>query len=263
MSKVKTEPPRTHIQLMRSQPEYAEQMEALQHTVYGTSRDEFLGDAILAEQFRNHIKVFPQGQYVAVDTERNLVVGLTVSMRVTFDPKHPKSHSTHWRLATSNGWLHTHEPNGNWMYGVESAVHPDYQGYGIGRALMDARRHVIRKLNLRGMVAGGTLKDYHRYHKQMKPQEYVRRVERGEIFDTNITKQIRMGFKPVAIIPNYVDDPDTLGYAALIVWNNPDYHPERAPQRVRPPQYAFSLRDRKQPPHVQHGGSSFSESAGV
>ncbi|MDX2137789.1 MAG: GNAT family N-acetyltransferase [Chloroflexota bacterium] len=248
---------------MRSRPEYADQMEALQHTVYGTSREHFLGDAILAEQFRFHTKVFPQGQYIAVDTDRDLVVGLTVSMCLQFDPKHPHTLMENWRETTNNAWLTTHKPDGNWMYGVESSVHPDYQGYGIGRALMEARRHVIRKLNLRGMVAGGTLKDYHRHHRTMSPQEYVAHVERGELFDTNISKQIRMGFKPIAVVPNYVDDPDTLGYAALIVWHNPDYHPERLPQRVRTPRVALALQHRKVSPHLHHGQTHHSDTAGA
>jgi ribosomal protein S18 acetylase RimI-like enzyme len=238
-------------------------METLQHKVYGTDRHHYRGDAIFEEQFRAHMRVFPQGQYIAVDTDRDTVVGLTVSMRVAFDPKHPRPLIEPWRTVTNNAWLTTHDPEGNWMYGVESCVDQYYQGYGIGRALMDARRHVIRKLNLRGMVAGGTLKDYHRYHKRYSPQDYLRHVERGDIFDTNLTKQFRMGFKPIAIIPNYVDDPDTLGFAAMIVWNNPDYHPERLPERVRAPRLALSLRERKQPPYLHHGHSHNTDTAGV
>jgi GNAT superfamily N-acetyltransferase len=249
MSHKKSEPPRPHIHVIRSRPEYAAQMEALQHQVYGTDRVHNPGDAILAEQFLNHMKLFPQGQFIAVDTDHNRVVGLTVSMRVAFDPKRPKPLKEHWRMTTSNAWLTNHNPEGNWMYGVESAVLPEYQGYGIGRELMEARRHVIRKLNLRGMVAGGTLKDYHRHHKQYTPEEYVRRVVAGELFDTNLTKQLRMGFKPICVIPNYVDDPDTHGYAAMIVWNNPDYHPEREPERVYPTRRAIGLATRQPSPY--------------
>jgi len=220
-------------------------MEMLQHAVYGTSRSN-LGDAMLAEQFAEHMKIFPQGQYIAV-TDEGRVVGLTASMRVTFNPRRPKNLIEPWRVTTADAWLTTHDPSGNWLYGVESCVHAEYRGRGIGRALMDARWHVIRKLNLRGMVAGGALKDYHRYADRMSVNAYVRAVLRREIFDTNLTKQIHMGFNVVAIIPNYVEDPDTMGYAALITWENPDYHPERVPQRVGVTQTTIRLRPRKQP----------------
>jgi GNAT superfamily N-acetyltransferase len=225
-------------------------MEGLQHLVYGTNRDN-VGDAILAEQFIEHLKIFPHGQYIAVDeSHHDRVVGLTVSMRVQFDPKRPQSLIEPWRITTNDAWLTTHQPNGNWLYGAESAVHPAYRGYGIGRALMEARWHVVRRLNLQGMVAGGTLKNYHRYAQRMSPEAYVRAVERGELFCTNLTKQFKMGFKAIAIIPNYVDDPDTLGYAAMIVWHNPDFHPERTPQRIYRRRYIVELQQRR---HVVHG----------
>jgi hypothetical protein len=115
---------------------------------------------------------------------------------------------------------------------------------------MEARWHVARRLNLRGMVAGGTLKDYHKHAHRMSPEAYVRAVERGELFCTNLSKQFRMGFKPIAIIPNYVGDPETLGYAAMIVWRNPDYNPERTPQRIYKRRYVVEMRNR--PHHAAH-----------
>lgn len=254
MSTDSSDPARSPIHIIHSRPEYAEQMELLQHAVYGTSRSN-LGDAMLAEQFVAHMKIFPQGQYIAV-TDDDRVVGLTASMRVKFNPKRPHNLIEPWRETTADAWLTTHDPQGNWLYGVESSVHADYRGCGIGRALMDARWHVITKLNLRGMVAGGALKDYHRYARRMPVDTYVRAVVRGEIFDTNLTKQIHMGFKVIAIVPNYVDDPDTLGYAALITWENPNYHPERRPQRVVVKRTTIRLRPGKQPktgqPPVAH-----------
>jgi GNAT superfamily N-acetyltransferase len=227
--------------IMRSRPEYAQQMEALQHLVYGTDRDTNREDSILEEQFRHHMKVFPQGQYIAVDTDHDKVVGLTATMRVRFNPNRPKSLMIPWREVTDAGSMTKHDNTGEWLYGVEAAVHPDYRGGGVYSALMNARYHVLRKLNMRGLVAGGTLKDYHRYHTQMTPAEYVHRVLRGEFFDTNLSKQFRVGFKPIAIISNYVQDPDTMGYAAMIVWDNPDFHPERAPERFRAPRYTIAL----------------------
>ena len=249
MSSDSSDPARVPIHIIHSRLEYAAQMETLQHVVYGTNRDQ-LGDAMIAEQFTEHMKIFPQGQYIAV-TDDGRVVGLTASMRVTFNPRRPKNLIEPWRQTTADAWLTTHDPDGNWLYGVESSVHADYRGRGIGRALMDARWHVIRKLNLRGMVAGGALKDYHRYADRMPVDAYVRAVVRGDLFDTNLTKQIHMGFKIIAIIPDYVEDPDTLGYAALITWENPDYHPQRRAQRVGTNRTTIRLRPRKHPRNGQ------------
>ncbi len=257
MSTDKGDPARSHIHILRSRPEYVDQMESLQHLVYGTDRHN-LGDSMLAEQFLAHQRIFPYGQYIAVDNRTDRVIGLTASMRVKFDPHHPETLIEPWRITTDNAWLTTHDPDGDWLYGVESAVHPDYRGMGVGRALMEARRTVIRRLNLRGMVAGGTLKDYMRYARRMSPQAYLRSVQRGEISDTNLSKQLHMGFQVLALIPNYVHDPDTGGYAALIVWHNPDYHPQRAPQPVMTQRTTISLRPRRAASTHRHGGQSAS-----
>jgi hypothetical protein len=65
---------------------YAEQMEDLLHVCYGTTRDE-PEQVFTAAMFRQHLDVFPAGQFIAVDTATDTVVGVTVSMRVNFNPQ--------------------------------------------------------------------------------------------------------------------------------------------------------------------------------
>jgi ribosomal protein S18 acetylase RimI-like enzyme len=115
------------------------------------------------------------------------------------------------------------------MYGVESCVHPEYQGRGVGSKLMDARFEVLRHLNLRGMIAGSMFMDYYKVAHLMSPEDYVREVEAGLRFDTNLTKQLHKGFRVHNLIPHYVHDNRTLDWAAAIVWENPDYAPDRKP----------------------------------
>jgi ribosomal protein S18 acetylase RimI-like enzyme len=113
------------------------------------------------------------------------------------------------------------------MYGVDSAVHPDYRGRGVGGQLMDARFAVLRQLNLRGMVAGSLFIDYPSVADQLTPEQYVQEVIDGKRFDTNLTKQLHKGFGVHNLIPNYIHEPRTKDYAAAIVWENPDYDPAR------------------------------------
>src|SRR5262245_58315252 len=138
------------------------------------------------------------------------------------------------------------------MYGVESCVHPDYQGRGVGSKLMDARFDVLRRFKLRGMVAGSMFMDYHRVAHEMPPERYVREVIDGQRFDTNLTKQLHKGFRVHNLIPNYIEDSRTLNWAAAIVWDNPDYRPDGVlRQRVQPGRYAVSLKH--PPPGLSHG----------
>lgn len=113
------------------------------------------------------------------------------------------------------------------MYGVDSAVHPDYQGRGVGSKLMDARFALLRRLNLRGLVAGSLFMDYHTVADVVTPQQYVQDVVSGARVDNNLSKQLHKGFKVHNLIPDYIDDPRTHNWAAAIVWTNPDYVPSK------------------------------------
>jgi ribosomal protein S18 acetylase RimI-like enzyme len=136
------------------------------------------------------------------------------------------------------------------MYGVDSAVDPDYRGRGVGSILMDARFAVLKKLNLRGMVAGSLFIDYAKVSGQMTPEQYVQEVIEGKRFDTNLTKQLHKGFRVHNLIPNYIEEPRTHNFAAAIVWHNPDFNPARPILRtveLPPARLAMRLRPAAQP----------------
>jgi GNAT superfamily N-acetyltransferase len=220
---------RDHIAILPAAAEYADQMEALQALVYGVDPRDERQMTFNAAHFRQHLHVFPEGQFIAVDMCSDTVVGVTVSMRIAFDPRRPVLRP--WWELTGYGWLSTHVPTGTWMYGVESSVHPNYRGFGIGRRLMDARKAVLRRLNLRGMVAGSAIIDYHKVADHVPVETYVADVVAGRRFDTNLSKQLKMGFRAHAIIPNYLMDWDCQGYGVEIIWENPDYVPVRPVRR--------------------------------
>jgi GNAT superfamily N-acetyltransferase len=203
-----------------SEPQHAEAMTALMALVYDLPPDGTT-EIFTPEMYRHHLAVFPEGQFTAWHGDK--IVGVTASMRFSFDPDHPKIEP--WWEAVGRGWL-KHEPDGEWMYGVESHVHPDYQGRGIGGVLIEARFDTARLLNLRGMIAGSTLLSYAFHAHEATPQEYVRGVLEGRFFDDNLSKQIRKGLMPIegATIPDYVKDPTSLGWGSVVMWRNPDYN---------------------------------------
>ncbi|MBZ0276714.1 MAG: hypothetical protein K8I60_11240 [Anaerolineae bacterium] len=106
-------------------------------------------------------------------------------------------------------------------------VHPDYRSLGIGGQLIEARYDLIQQLNLRGMVAGSLIRDYHAVADQMSAEDYVRDVISGVRFDSNLSKQLRKGFEVHGLIPDYSDAPESVGWGVVIVWQNPAYRPAR------------------------------------
>ena len=104
--------------------------------------------------------------------------------------------------------------------------------------LIDARYDVIRRFNLRGLAAGSLPIDYSKVADHVSIEQYVRDVVAGTRFDTNLSKQLRKGFKVHGLIPNYTNEENCGGYGVEIVWDNPDYraarrfYPASVPARV-------------------------------
>jgi GNAT superfamily N-acetyltransferase len=172
-----------------------------------------------AEQLELHRTRFPEGQFVAELDGR--IVGMAASLIVFWDDYEV---GTNWRDFTSNGTFANHDPErGRTLYGAEIMVDPALQGSGIGTRLYEARRALVRRLGLRRIRAGARLRGYHRVADRMTPEEYVRAVERGELYDPTLSFQLKRGFRVLAVVGGYLrHDPESLGYAAVIEWLNPE-----------------------------------------
>ena len=57
----------------------------------------------------------------------------------------------------------------------------------------------------------------------LSAQEYVDKVARGDLYDATLTFQLENGFEIRGVLENYIEDEETDGWSALIVWDNPDY----------------------------------------
>lgn len=172
------------------------------------------------EQLRKHQELFPEGQLVVVDRQRAGVAGFAASLIVRWDDYDMR---TSWRDFTDAGWFTNHTLEGRTLYGAEIMVRPALQRQGIGRLLYQARQELVRRHGLLRIRAGARLRGYGGYATRMPPEEYVVRVVRGQIRDPTLSFQLRQGFRVLAVVPGYLrHDPDSLGYAAVIEWLNPD-----------------------------------------
>jgi hypothetical protein len=54
-------------------------------------------------------------------------------------------------------------------------------------------------------------------------------VEAGILWDTNLSKQLRKGFRVRRLIPDYSDFAPSLNWGVCITWENPDYRPFPTP----------------------------------
>jgi predicted amidohydrolase/GNAT superfamily N-acetyltransferase len=170
---------------------------------------------------RSHQRLFPQGQLVAEVDGR--VVGACASLIVDLGRDPLRSHT--WAGITDSGYFTNHDPLADTLYGADVYVHPEMRGLGIGHALYGGRRQLCKKLNLRRMLAGGRLIAYYKHAEHMSPEEYAAKVARGELYDAVLSFQLKEGFALKGIMPHYLRDPQSLNFATLIEWLNPDYKP--------------------------------------
>lgn len=209
-----------HIRIVPTQPEYFEALAALQDIIFA---DIPAGEGFTAEMFRQQVERFPEGQFTALaQTDRGeVVVGETVTMRTseTFDGDH---HPYYFDFI-GQGTLSTHDPNGEWLYGIDVGVHPDFRRMGIGARLYQARRELVRRLNLRGEIVAGLLPGYSRYCDRMTVDDYARAVAAGDLTDPTLTMQVRAGFRLRRLLRGYVTDPRSDNVVSLIVRENPDF----------------------------------------
>ena len=184
-----------------------------------------------SDQLLAHLLNYPQGQFVAVHGGK--VVGycatFRVSERIAFAP-----HT--WSEITGSGYAARHDPNGEWLYGMEVFVDPDRRGLRIGQRLYNARKSLATELRLKGIVFGGRVPGLARHWKTIgSAQAYVEAVADNRLRDTVLGFQLRNGFEVVGVLPNYLpSDRPSMGYAAHLVWRNPKYvEPADQPGKLR------------------------------
>ena len=173
---------------------------------------------------------FADGQFVAVVDDK--VVGYCATFRVG-EQLALKAHT--WTEITGNGYASRHDPRGDWLYGMEVCVDPDYRGYRIGQRLYNQRKALCQSLGLKGIVFGGRLPTLHKRIKKFgSAQAYVDEVIQKKQRDPVLSFQLRNGFEFIGLLPHYLDvDRQSLGYAVHLVWHNPKVDQETAKGREK------------------------------
>ncbi|GAB5390135.1 MAG: GNAT family N-acetyltransferase [Alphaproteobacteria bacterium] len=202
--------------------EMVEDLAAIQRACFPTiSADELF----LAEHYAAHIKRFPEGQLMVVETASGRPVACSTDLRRHMDMVHIQHRFSE---AIGGMFLTAHEPDGDWLYGADIGVHPDYRGHRLSSLLYQARHQLVRDLGLRGHVAGGYLAGYGAVKDQMSVEDYVAKVQSGEIWDATSSIQLKRGYRVHGILQHYVDDPLCDNKACFIIWDNPDLQDSRS-----------------------------------
>jgi predicted amidohydrolase/GNAT superfamily N-acetyltransferase len=184
-----------------------------------------LGGAWPLKILRAQLDVFPDGQICIEDNGK--VVAVAFSLIVKYD-KFGDQHT--YDQITGDSYLTTHDPDGDVLYGIEVAVLPEYRGMRLGRRLYEARKELCQSLNLKSIVVGGRIPNYHRYADKMSPQKYIEEVKKKEIYDPILSFQLSNDFEVKRVLKDYMpEDKASKGYATLLEWSNLYYEKKSTP----------------------------------
>lgn len=174
------------------------------------------------ENIEDLIEVFPEGQ-LGVEVDGRVVA---CALSLIIDSKKTNLYKKYYEII-DNGKFSTHDYDGDTLYGIEVFVHPDFRSLRLGRRLYDARKELCEQMNLRGIVAGGRIPNYHNYADKITPRTYIEKVKRKEIFDPTLTFQLSNDFHVSKILKNYLpEDKESNEFATLLQWDNIYYDPD-------------------------------------
>ena len=209
--------------IMNTKAWHADDVTITFRKAYGIRQADECEDSFTSDDIKAHIERFSEGQFMAMRIS-GPSAGHAIAMAVTLRTSRPPTATIlPWREAIGDLQLSAHESDGDWLYGVEMAVHPMYQGHGIGTGMYEARFQLARQLNLRGWYAVGMLMGFRKQADAMSVTEYGEKVIAREIDDPTVTMQMNRGFRAGKVVTDYVDEPAAGDAGVLIVWENPDY----------------------------------------
>jgi predicted amidohydrolase/GNAT superfamily N-acetyltransferase len=169
-------------------------------------------------QLLGHQHQFPEGQFVAI--YENTIVGYCVTFRISGEVA-LKPHD--WVTITGRGFASRHDVKGDWLYGMDVCVDPDFRGQRIGQRLYNERKRLCQHLRLKGIVFAGRMPQLaRRWNSVGSAEKYLELVMAGKLRDPVIGFQTRNGFQPIRVLHSYLPvDHESRGFATHMIWRNP------------------------------------------
>ncbi len=166
-------------------------------------------------------EAFPDGQFLI--EYQGTVIAYCSSLIVSLDDQSPYK----FNEITGASTFSTHDYGGETLYGAEIAVHPDYRGQGLTALLYEKRKELMKRYNLRRMVAYGRLTGYRKHAGRMDAKEYVKKVIDGTLSDPALNTHLKAGYTVKRVLLDFMSDESSLNYATFLEMINPDYDADR------------------------------------
>ena len=175
------------------------------------------------EKLISRIKTFRRGNIIALYEGR--IVGY---LAVEYVDNVAEGPGFTWDKITDNGTIvRSHNPKGNYVYGINLSVHSSMNGSNVGMALMLRVWANMIEDNKRGGYTGSRIPgfaNYKKYYSETTAEEYIKLLRNGKPRDYELKMYAQDGLLPVKVLPNYFPDPESLNYGVLVYRHNPFYN---------------------------------------
>lgn len=161
-----------------------------------------------------HLSRFPAGQLVCL-----VEGGVVGSASAALISEEVWTAHLSWEETLGGFDFSGHDPSGTTLYGADISVSPSWRGKGVGRALYAARFDLVRQLALVRFGTACRMPDC--AASGLPPESFARAVASGERVDRTLTPLLRYGLTLAAVLPDYMEDEESLNAAALLEWIPP------------------------------------------
>ncbi|MBX3389720.1 MAG: GNAT family N-acetyltransferase [Phycisphaeraceae bacterium] len=171
------------------------------------------------EELGDHVRVFPRGQFVAVEKASARVAGVHFTLQLHIRDFHIDDS---WDVLTDRGTFLDHNPEGHTLYGADIMVHPSFQHHGLARVLTEAAKTLVEEMGLWRMVGASRLPGFGKVAATTDIGAYVNDVIAGKQFDPVLSIHLKDGWKAIRPIHGYLQhDEESANWAEVIQWINP------------------------------------------
>ncbi len=172
--------------------------------------------------YEMQLEAFPEGQFL-VDVDGQ-VAAYATSLIVQLDDE---AHQYSYDEITGSDTFSTHDPSGDTLYGADIAVHPDYRSRGCAKRLYSKRRQLLRRYNLRRMLAFGRMPGYRKFAGNLTPEEYAQKVIDEELEDPALSVHLRAGYSVKRVILDLFPDRSSMNYSTLLEIENLGFNSQK------------------------------------
>ncbi len=217
------------VELRYLEPEDYDAIKAIMEEAYSGMSDNYWERG----QLNKLINIFQEGQVaVAVNDE---IVGCALSIIVDYSDF--GDNHTYSEICGEFSF-DTHTPKGNVLYGIDVFIKKQFRQLRLGRRLYDYRKELCEQLNLKAIVFGGRLPNYHQYAGELSTREYIQKVKEKKIYDPVLTFQLSNDFHVKKVMRGYLPgDKASKEFASLLQWDNIYYQQAKKKRPIAQKEY--------------------------